>query len=251
MTTAVAAPTTAFLVRSVDELDDDNHPLFWSNRHGWVPAPNATVFAGSSTTGEPVNDLPVGGEWVKIEGAPRCFVCGAYGTFTIPEVTDDGNGNLLQDDCPMWVHTAFTRADHLFVPGDGRPVRLPAGEPGDPRDNLILFHRQTALLDRTGIGEGDWVDSPEWDTPRRVSHVWHDDHGAPEWVQLSTGGSWYLGDGHISFSGSLDPSLPAAGFSDTGSVRPATVWFFHHDQWRAHNGISARVYQRVWTFTAP
>lgn len=70
-----------------------------------------------------------------------------------------------------------------------------------------------------------------------------------ESVQVSEGGSFYLGDGYVSFSGSLEPSLPYSSLVDTGDMHDGAVWFFHHDYHQAHNGVSAVAKFRVWRQT--
>ncbi len=123
----------------------------------------------------------------------------------------------------------------------------------DERDAEIVARRAAAMSLNTRPQSGDWVIFADG-TERRVSHVWDwaadDDGPALYSIQTSDGGSWYLGDGNASFSGSLHPGTPGETFTDTGETRPGSVWVFHHDIHRAHNGVGAMVEFRVWRTTA-
>jgi hypothetical protein len=112
----------------------------------------------------------------------------------------------------------------------------------DERDEKILRERVQLLGRSNGTPrEGDYVRFADG-VERRVSFV-----TPPEWlpeidsVQTSDGGSFYLGDGYVSFSGGLHPGIPRASLHPTGEQRQGGVWFFHHDHWRAGNGVGAIV----------
>lgn len=121
----------------------------------------------------------------------------------------------------------------------------------DDVDGEILARRAERLpvFGRPAVGEFViFADGVE----RRISHIWEcpaDDDGPEVWsIQTSDGGSYHLGDGYVSFSGSLFPGVPG----DTLTLDPlktasGAVWFFHHDVWRAHNGVHAVAPFRVWT----
>lgn len=56
--------TTLYLIRAVDETDDDGSPLWWSNEGGWSTLDYALVY----TEGEHEElKPPLGGEWVRFE----------------------------------------------------------------------------------------------------------------------------------------------------------------------------------------
>lgn len=111
----------------------------------------------------------------------------------------------------------------------------------DARDAEILASRVAALDARDPAPRcGDYVVFSDGVT-RRVSYVW------PDGVQTSAGGSWHLGNGACSFSGSLYRSTPLDALQLTEEKRPGRVWFFHHDHWTAHNGVDAEVLFRVYT----
>jgi hypothetical protein len=73
----------------------------------------------------------------------------------------------------------------------------------DVRDAQIALTRAALLNQRTTPGSGDFVRFVDG-VLRRVSHVW----GFEPALQTSDGGSWYLGDGYVSFSGSLYSAIP-------------------------------------------
>ena len=118
----------------------------------------------------------------------------------------------------------------------------------DDRDQAILSARRDALDAETGPRVGDYVDFADGIT-RRIAYIWPDD-GLPG-VQTCDGGSFYLGNGYLSMSGSLYNGIHAATLTDTGELRDARIWFFHHD-WRTRdNGIDAVIPMRVYRCTEP
>ena len=62
-------------------------------------------------------------------------------------------------------------------------------------------------------------------------------------------GSFYLGDGYVSYSGALDPSIHKSELQLTDEVRSGAFWFFRNDFQMAHNGIDVmvdcKVYERI------
>lgn len=119
----------------------------------------------------------------------------------------------------------------------------------DERDAAILAERIAKLDSRDDFRCGDYVRFPDG-RMERVSFVapreWGDMHG----VQTSTGGSWYLGDGYSSFSGSLNDFIPAARLKITDEIRPGSCWFFHHDYWTAGGGVDVEAPFRVYELAA-
>lgn len=113
----------------------------------------------------------------------------------------------------------------------------------DDRDRLLISRRQCALGCVDGPRVGDYVSFPCGHV-RRVSHNWGDT------VQTSDGGSFYLGDGYVSFSGGLFPGVPVDSLADTGMRRDGAVWIFHHDDWRADNGVESSIPFRVYACSA-
>lgn len=114
----------------------------------------------------------------------------------------------------------------------------------DERDAAILTQRVALLDEIDGPRVGDFVRYPDW-TVRRISHVWDFGDGDDITVQTSNGGSFYLGAGYVSFSGSLFPGIPGSTLTLTDELAMGAVWFFHHDHHRAHNAVQASVPFRV------
>jgi hypothetical protein len=113
----------------------------------------------------------------------------------------------------------------------------------DERDAIILARKQIAFDTSVGPRSGDVVEFANG-IVRRVSHIWPDE--ADPDLQTSDGGSWYLGDGYMSFSGTLHRSVRASTLTDTGETREMPAWFFHHDFHQAHSGVEVMVRVRVY-----
>ena len=114
----------------------------------------------------------------------------------------------------------------------------------DQTDKEIL-KKSVALWDaREGIRVGDFVEMPDGSL-RRFTHDWGDG------IQTTSGfqpgdQSFYFSDGYMDFSGSLDPCILKTKIVDTGKMIDGNVWFFHHGQVQAHNGVHAQVPCRVY-----
>jgi hypothetical protein len=119
----------------------------------------------------------------------------------------------------------------------------PAGDL-DPRDLDIRAKRQAALDAKDGLRVGDWVEFSD-QVVRRISHIW------PDGVQTSDSGSFYLGEGFVSMSGSLYSMVPKSSLTKTDQTRDGSVWFFHHDYATAHNGVQTSILFRVYTCSLP
>ena len=112
----------------------------------------------------------------------------------------------------------------------------------DNRDAEILVSRQAAWDKRDGARVGDWVLMRDG-TTRRFTHDWGD---ALQTTTVAFGlGSFYFGDGYMSYSGALDPGVDKSAIRATGEVREADAWFFHHDFAGAHRGVHVKVTARV------
>lgn len=112
----------------------------------------------------------------------------------------------------------------------------------DERDAAILKTRIEALDTIEGPRTGDFVRFP-CGALLRISHRWDD---AAQVSEISAG-SWYLGEGHVSFSGSLYPGVPLTSLTRTPEVRDGSCWFFHHGYAGAHCGVNARAQFRVYS----
>ena len=140
-------------------------------------------------------------------------------------------------------HPPAPEATIVDLRGDARVIP-------DDRDREMIDRYMAALDARTGPREGDFVVFAGG-TTRRLSHIWTFDSGAPEFIQTSDGGSFYLGDGYVSFSGGLHPGLRADLFRPTGTTRLGWAWTFHHNQHRASNAVHFRVPFRLFTCPIP
>jgi hypothetical protein len=117
----------------------------------------------------------------------------------------------------------------------------------DGRDYWLVLERAAALDRDAGPRVGDYVDFVN-DITRRISHGYPHRYWGEKWgVQTSDGGSWYLGHGYVSFSESLYPSVPGKTLTLTEERRSGHIWLFHHDLWRAHNGVDAQIEFRVYS----
>ena len=76
----------------------------------------------------------------------------------------------------------------------------------DDIDAKILSRNMASLDKNQGPRCGDYVVFADGVT-RRVSHIWDFQGGSPVMLQTSDGGSWCLGDGYVSFSGTLYRSV--------------------------------------------
>jgi hypothetical protein len=116
----------------------------------------------------------------------------------------------------------------------------------DERDAAIVATRTASLDELDGPRVGDYVRFADG-TERRISYA-----TPAEWlpevdsIQTSDGGSWYLGDGYVSFSGGLHPGVERASLTLTDETQRGSVWIFHHDYATAHNGVNASIPFRVY-----
>lgn len=105
----------------------------------------------------------------------------------------------------------------------------------DAKDNEILDGKVAARRKLAGPLVGDYVRMPNGEL-ERFSHDWGKD------IQTSKGGSFYLHKGGgAEFSGGLNPAIAKSLIKDTGETKPATFWFFHHNNVQAHNGVYFQV----------
>lgn len=130
----------------------------------------------------------------------------------------------------------------------------------DEHDQAILTARQTMLDKLNHPRVGDWVDFANG-VSRRISHIWPHDHTRDtatkglhpkDGLQTSHDGyGYYLGEGYISFSGSLYRSVEARTLTLTEEKRNGRVWFFHHNHAQAHNGVETTIPFRVYKCNLP
>jgi len=115
----------------------------------------------------------------------------------------------------------------------------------DDRDHALIEARRVAFEARNPAKPrtGEYVRLLDGRL-HRFSYV----HDFEDWqrAQTSAEGSWYLGDGYASFSGSLDPGIPFERLRVTGGRMGARFWLFHHDYAMAHNGVDFKIPVRIW-----
>lgn len=124
----------------------------------------------------------------------------------------------------------------------------------DERDAAILAARQQArddLAARIAFPlAGDLVDMPDG-TSRRVAHVWdYGDDSSDYSVQLMSlnlgaASFYFCKEGGMSYSGALDPGIPARRFVPIGTGN-AVAWFFHNDLMGAGRAVYFRTTVRRW-----
>jgi len=115
----------------------------------------------------------------------------------------------------------------------------------DKVDADILAVRERMYNEMEGPRVGDFLRTP--DGFLRFTHDWG------ETIQTtvrpshpcSGNGSFYLGEGNVSFSGSLDPGIDKLSLKDTGEKQDGTFWFFHHNFWGAGRGVDFKIPCRV------
>lgn len=123
----------------------------------------------------------------------------------------------------------------------------------DQQDQSILQARQASFTAIAEPKQGDFIRFANG-TIKRIAHVWADENGKAETIQPTMyrgDSSFYLGDGYMSFSGSLNTGIPAAKFHRTSETMPGSAWFFHHDYATAHNGVNVTVNCPVWECELP
>lgn len=126
------------------------------------------------------------------------------------------------------------------------------GDDLDETNSKIRDERQKLLDEREGVRVGDFVRFVDG-VVRRASHVWRRDDRSAEDVQTSevSQGSYYLGKGGCSFSGSLFNSVPATSLTRTEETKMGSVWFFRNGWVEAHNGLGTRISFRVFDCSLP
>lgn len=118
----------------------------------------------------------------------------------------------------------------------------------DVRDEEIRKTRQTAFDATKNPRVGDFLKTDRGYL--RFTYEWPDGMQTTCYPSESgESGSFYLGDGYASYSGSLDSAIPKGELIATDEIKDGRFWFFHHDWYQAHNGVDftlpCRVYRRA------
>ena len=109
----------------------------------------------------------------------------------------------------------------------------------DDIDKGIAMERCSLLRECEGPRIGDFCIMPNGSF-ERFSYDWG------ESIQTSPGGSFYLGRGYASFSGSLNPAIPKERIKATPTYKEGEFWIFHHDDRCADNAVGVLTYCTVW-----
>ena len=106
------------------------------------------------------------------------------------------------------------------------------------KDFEMIQERMRLYDEIEGPRVGDFVRMPDGEL-HRFTYDWEDG------LQTGKGGSYYLAEGYIDYSGSLDPRISRERLRDTGEKRLGHVWVFSGNHHTAHNGVEAQVLFRV------
>lgn len=113
----------------------------------------------------------------------------------------------------------------------------------DETDQAILSTRQAKYNTEHDVQVGEFIRFSDG-TIRRISYIW------PDGVQSTDNRfgpmSFYLGDGYVSYSGSLYRCVPRDSLKLTNEKESGGFWFFHHDFPTAHNGVDFMIPCRIW-----
>ena len=129
---------------------------------------------------------------------------------------------------------------------------------GNPADALVLDEIDSAIrAERLALFDaisaprvGDWIQMLDGSI-RQFTHDWGAD-GLQVTSGIGGAGSFYLDSaGRQDYSGGMDPIVPLTRMVPTDEIKLGAVWFFHHGQQRAHNGVYTDVPCRVYREMAP
>lgn len=117
----------------------------------------------------------------------------------------------------------------------------------DAKDDEI---RAVRMAERDAIDRprrGDYVRFPTGEVERFSNEFGTALQTSPIWA-----GSFHLHAGGVSsFSGSLNPPIPADSLTLTTERMDGKFWFFHHGETGAHRGVYFAMPCRVYETTAP
>lgn len=119
----------------------------------------------------------------------------------------------------------------------------------DDVDAEILTQREQLFNQIKGPRVGDFLRTSEGFL--RFTHDWGDAIQTTVRPSHPCNGdaSFYLSEGHVSFSGSLAQSVSKTLLRDTGEKQDGSFWFFHHNYAGAERGVyfhmPCRVFEQV------
>lgn len=112
----------------------------------------------------------------------------------------------------------------------------------DDIDQAILEKRMAERDLIAGPRTGDYVRFPTGEI-ERFSHDWDD---ALQTSPIRAGSFYLHSHGEASFSGSLNPAIPASSLSLSDENMNGEFWFFHHGSAGADRGVRFKVPCRVY-----
>jgi hypothetical protein len=119
----------------------------------------------------------------------------------------------------------------------------------DDRDQAILDARVKEWNQIRKPRVGDFIKMLDG-TVRRFTHDWDDGLQTTMGTAPCNGDqSFYFGGSFVSFSGSLDSTIPNECIKPRHEMRDGPFWFFHHDMAMAHNGVGFTVPCRIYEQT--
>lgn len=133
-------------------------------------------------------------------------------------------------------------------------------QPLDATDTAILAGRQQAYLHRKNPTPGNFPFAPANGdfvvfadgVVRRISHA--HENGSIQTSDLRDtiqSGSFYLGEGYMSFSGGLHGGVPKSSLTLADEFRIGRAWFFHHGEVGADRGVEVTLRCFVWNCNLP
>lgn len=118
----------------------------------------------------------------------------------------------------------------------------------DEFDAGILSERQKARFRLSGPQIGDYVERADG-MKARFTHEWNDGLQTTSWSKDGAkdhGGFYLNNNGSMSYSGSLEPSIPKTHLRLKDGLSRASFWFFHHGETGAHRGVSSDMFVRTY-----
>lgn len=109
----------------------------------------------------------------------------------------------------------------------------------DPQNDIIAQKRLIEYNNIEGVRVGDYI-IREDGKKTRATYDWGE--------SIQDGGgqtSFYIGEGYISYSGSLNPRIEKSKLKDTGKTEEGLVWIFIHDFWGASRAVHYKMDFRV------
>lgn len=114
------------------------------------------------------------------------------------------------------------------------------------KENMALFKKLEASYNKIkGVRVGDYVIGKNGKITR-ITYIWRWDGEPQQWQAGGNGGSYYLGNGYVSYSGSLSHGFDeGTKFKNTGRKKIGNVWIWDKGFAGAGRGIDFPMKFRV------